>query len=228
MKGLQDVTTHRTSRLRKLTASSWAASSLNGSLTFPSTQPLKHHQPNSNSSKCLPKPPTPPPQSSTLPNLSGTPTPYTIGADVALPSSLNDKYQSVSVGASAKSSRVTRAVAFAFKDATGGKKKQYSLKVEAREVGTVTIYPGKRQRAREEYRLVGIMPEGGPPVTTAVYVRDEASGAYVALGSVYFQWNEKEDRVDIVENENWPVQLKQERTGASQFVVTLVDSTPSS
>ncbi|KAL2131686.1 hypothetical protein VTI74DRAFT_4729 [Chaetomium olivicolor] len=198
------------------------------------------------------------------PDLTGTATPYAIGADISLPTSLNDKFQSVNVGASAKViawqhydesgiyqewaagehpdissigglSRFkvvegnTRAVAFAFKDATGGKKRQYSLKVEARDVGTVTLYSGEEGEGEgTEYRLVGIMPEGGPPVTTALYVRDESSGAYVALGSVYFQWSEKEDRVEIVENENWPAQLKQERTGASTFVLTLVDSTPSS
>ncbi|KAK3496325.1 membrane binding-domain-containing protein [Neurospora crassa] len=190
-------------------------------------------------------------------NFEGPGDTYAIGQDISVPGSLNDKYFSVAVGASAKviawqhyneSGRYrewatsqadisdigglsrfrvvdddTRAVSFLFKDATGGADKQYSLKVDARDVGTVTLYSNDG----DEYGLVGIMPEGGPPVTTAVYVRDEHSGVYIAVGSVYFEWNKDNGEVDVVENEHWPKQLKSKRTGKSSFEVTLVDNKPS-
>ncbi|KAK4101291.1 hypothetical protein N658DRAFT_471733 [Parathielavia hyrcaniae] len=129
----------------------------------------------------------------------------------------------------------TRAISFAFRDATGGKPRQYSLKVDAADVGAVKLFSndgagseGEGVGSSAEYRLVGLMPEGGPPVTTAVYVRNEADGAYVALGSVFFQWDDEDGQVHIVQNDNWPKQLSQEQTGPSAFLVTLVDATPSS
>ncbi|KAK4120732.1 hypothetical protein N657DRAFT_658366 [Parathielavia appendiculata] len=124
----------------------------------------------------------------------------------------------------------TRAIAFAFQDATGGKPLQYTLKVDAADVGAVKLFSKDAAAAAEgnEYRLVGLMPEGGLPVTTAVYVRNEADGGYVAVGSVYFQWDEKDGQMHIVQDDNWPKQLKQEQTGPSAFLVTLVDATPSS
>jgi hypothetical protein len=145
--------------------------------------------------------------------------PYVIGDDVSVPGSLNDKFLSVNVGTAAKViawqhynqtgiykewtgqnpditdigglSRFkvvdddTRAISFVFKDATGGSDKQYSLKVNAADVGSILIYSNDG----DVFHLVGIMPSGGPPVTTAIYVRDEKSGGYIATGSVYFQWN---------------------------------------
>ncbi len=149
---------------------------------------------------------------------------YTIGSDISVPGNLNDKFLSVNVGAAAKViawqhysatgiykewtgenpditdieglSRFqvvdgdTRAISFLFKDTTGGTTKQYSLKVDARDVGTVTLYSNED----DTYRLVGIMPDSGPPVTTAVYLRDESSGSYLAIGSVYFQWESSSNR----------------------------------
>lgn len=190
-------------------------------------------------------------------NYEGTGDPYPLGQDVSVPGSLNDKYLSVAVGASTKviawqhynetghyrewaesqsdisdigglsRFRVvdndTRAISFIFKDATGGSDKQYSLKVDARDVGAVTLYSNDG----DEYGLVGILPAGGPPVTTAIYVRDEKSGVYIAVGSVFFQWNSSNNEVDVVENENWPKQLDTKRTGKSAFEVTLVDNKPS-
>ncbi|KAJ4379037.1 hypothetical protein N0V85_008909 [Neurospora sp. IMI 360204] len=190
-------------------------------------------------------------------NFEGSGDTYALGQDVSVPGSLNDKYLSVAVGASAKviawqhynesghyrewtESQVdisdigglsrfkvvdddTRAISFLFKDSTGGKDKQYSLKVDARDVGAVTLY----SNSGDEYGLVGILPAGGPPVTTAVYVRDESSGVYLAVGSVFFQWNGENKEVDVVENDNWPKQLKSKRTGKSAFEVTLVDNKPS-
>jgi len=120
----------------------------------------------------------------------------------------------------------TRAISFLFQDATGGAEKQYSLKVDARDVGTVVLYSAPDDDG--DYGLVGIMPKDGPPVTTAIFVRDEHSGIYIAVGSVYFKWNSSTDEVDIVEDENWPKQLTHRRTGPSAFLVTLVDNTPSS
>ncbi|KAK4132146.1 DUF1881-domain-containing protein [Trichocladium antarcticum] len=117
----------------------------------------------------------------------------------------------------------SRAISFLFKDATGGKDRQYSLKVDARDVGEALLY----SNVDDQYRLVGVMPENGPPVTTAVYIRDELSGVYLAVGSIYFEWNAAEDKVDIVQDGNWPKQLKSEQTGKSAFLITLIDNTPS-
>jgi hypothetical protein len=215
-------------------------------------------------------------------NFGGDEYPYKIGDDESVPGELNDKFFSVNVGGAAKViawqhysetgiyrewtgavsdisdigglSRFkvvdsdTRAIAFIFNDATGGSNKQYSLKVNAADVGSVTVYSNEG----DDYHLVGTMPSGGPPVTTAIYVRDEKSGGYIATGSVFFQWNSSTKRkclcvpspnstsltwgkklnlsskeVDIIENDNWPQQLKVERSGASNFAVTLIDNKPS-
>lgn len=84
----------------------------------------------------------------------------------------------------------TRAIAFLFRDATGGADRQYSLKVDAHDVGEVTMFSNDG----DEHRLAGLMPAGGPPVTTAIYVRDEKSGVYIATRSVFFKWNDQTDR----------------------------------
>lgn len=157
-------------------------------------------------------------------NFGGDAHPYKVGDDVSLPSDLNDKFLSVNVGVAAKvlawrdynkqgpyrewtgpnpdisdieglSCFVvvdgdTRAIAFLFKDATGGADRQYSLTVNAADVGEVKIYSNDG----DDYRVVGLMPSGGPPVTTAIYVRDEKSGGYIATGSVFFQWSSEADR----------------------------------
>ncbi|RYP49407.1 hypothetical protein DL768_004880 [Monosporascus sp. mg162] len=183
--------------------------------------------------------------------------PYTIGDDIEVPTDLIDQFLSVNVGTAAKViawqhynstgiykewtgenpditgigglSRFkvvendTRAISFIFKDTTGGAEKQYSLKVKAADVGEILIYSNDG----DAYHLVGIMPSGGPPVTTAIYVRDEKSGVYIATGSVFFQWNSGSGEVDIVESDNWPPQLEWERSGHSSFIVTLVNNKPS-
>jgi hypothetical protein len=152
-------------------------------------------------------------------DFGGDPFPYIIGDDISVPGNLNDKFLSVNVGTAAKViawqhynstgiykewtgenpditnigglSRFkvvdsdTRAVLFNFKDVTGGADKQYSLKLNAADVGSILIYSNDG----DDYYLVGIMPSGGPPVTTAIYVRDEKSGVYTAIGSVFYQWN---------------------------------------
>lgn len=157
-------------------------------------------------------------------DFGGNAYPYKVGDDIALPKELNDKFLSVNVGAAAKVlawrdygkngpyrewpvpnpdisdieglscflvvDGNTRAIGFLFKDATGGADRQYSLKVDAADVGDGTVYSNDG----DQYTLVGLMPEGGPPVTTAIYVRDEKSGVYIATGSVFFQWNSKTGR----------------------------------
>lgn len=146
---------------------------------------------------------------------------YKVGDDVSLPSDLNDKFLSVNVGIAAKVlawrdynkqgpyrewtgpnpditdieglscfmvvKGDTRVIAFLFKDATGGADRQYSLTVKAADVGELKIFSNDG----DEYRVAGLMPAGGQEVTTAIYVRDEHSGVYIAEGSVYFQWNSK-------------------------------------
>ncbi|RYO74129.1 hypothetical protein DL766_005564 [Monosporascus sp. MC13-8B] len=120
----------------------------------------------------------------------------------------------------------TRAVAFKFRDATGGGQRQYSLKIDAADVGAITLYaPDDADDGK--WNLVGTIREEGPPVTTAVYIRDERSGVYIAVGSVFFQWNTSTKQVDIAENDNFPKQLSIERADASKFLVTLTSNEPS-
>lgn len=116
----------------------------------------------------------------------------------------------------------TRVIAFQFKDATGGAPKRYSLKVNAADVGERLLYSNED----DEFKLVGTMPVRGPSVTTAIYVRDEQTGVYLATGSIFFQWNEQAQQVDIVSQENFPAQLKYERQDANRFIITLVSNQP--
>lgn len=95
--------------------------------------------------------------------------------------------------------------------------------MDAHDVGSVILYSNDG----DEYRLVGMMPQDGPPVTTAMYIRDEKSGSYLSVGSVFFQWDPSTEGVKIVENDNWPKQLKEEQKGPSSFLITLIDNKPS-
>ncbi len=119
----------------------------------------------------------------------------------------------------------TRAIAFRFVDKTGGAEGQYSLKVDAAKVGEKILYSEGSSSA--DFQLVGTIAEDGPPVTTAVYVRDEKTGSYIALGSIYFKWNATDGQVDIPEEGNFPKQLSIERAGPSKFIIALVSNKPS-
>jgi hypothetical protein len=176
---------------------------------------------------------------------------YDLGADENLhPGELNDKFKSVKVGRQAKVlawqhanqtgkyrewdldqaditgigglSRfkvirdTTLPIAVRLEDLTGGQNRQYSLKVDSFEVGQALVYSGD-----PEYGLVGIMPEDGPPVTTAIYVRDEQSGNYVATGAVHFAWNSTTKSVDIADDTNFPANMEYKRDGRNQFIFEL-------
>ena len=131
----------------------------------------------------------------------------------------------------------TRVIAFKFVDGTGtgAAPRQYSLKVDAADVGDKILYSNDTGgddndggNENEGFKLVGTIPEGGSDVTTAVYVRDESSGSYIATGSAYFRWNADSKQVDLDEKENFPPQLKAERAGPSKFIITLISTEPSS
>jgi hypothetical protein len=68
---------------------------------------------------------------------------------------------------------------------------------------------------------VGTMPWEGSTVTTAVYVRNLKTGAYVATGSIYFALDPQEQKVVIKSEDNWPKQLEHSQSGASDFIITL-------
>lgn len=116
----------------------------------------------------------------------------------------------------------TRIIAFKFTDKTGGTPKQYSLKLNAADVGEKILYSDEDN----EFKLVGVIGESGPPVTTAIYIRNEHNGQYLDAGSVFFQWNKDLKQVDIVSSENFPKQLESERAGPSKFLMTLVSNVP--
>ncbi|MFI6574821.1 beta/gamma crystallin domain-containing protein [Nocardiopsis sp. NPDC050513] len=187
----------------------------------------------------------------TEPNYGGASYNYKLGDDVDLGNtSLNDKFTSLRVGPKVKvvawqhynqtgtfrewdvdqpditeiggltRFRVldggTLPVAVRLEDKTGGKPRQFSMKVESRDVGTALVYSGDR-----EFGLVGLMPEDGPPVTTAIHVRNEQSGVYVATGSVYFAWDKKTKSVKIADETNFPTNMAHKREGRNAFVCQL-------
>ncbi|NUK85432.1 beta/gamma crystallin domain-containing protein [Streptomyces lunaelactis] len=112
----------------------------------------------------------------------------------------------------------TLPIAVRLEDLTGGQNGQYSLKVASFEVGEILVYSGD-----PEYGLVGVMPEDGPPVTSAIYVRSEQSGEYVAMGSVYFVWNGTTKSVDVADETNFPANMRYKREGRNQFIFELTD-----
>ena len=153
----------------------------------------------------------------------------------------------------------TRVLAFKFVDATvggaaGAKLRGYSLKVEAPEIGERILYSNEtddgtgtstdESSSGEQgdqgdggdsstggFRLVGTIAEGGPDVTSAVYVRNETTGAYVAVGSARFRWNAQAGRVDLDDananaDSGFPRQLRAERAAPNKWVVTLVSGEP--
>jgi hypothetical protein len=116
----------------------------------------------------------------------------------------------------------TRVIAFKFTDTTGGAPRQYSLKLIAADVGEKLLYSDEDN----DFKLVGTIRESGPPVTTAIYIRNEHTGQYFDPGSVFFQWNKNTQQVDIVSNENFPKQLRSERAGPSKFIMALISDVP--
>jgi Membrane binding len=117
--------------------------------------------------------------------------------------------------------KTTLAIAVRLQDDTGGAPGRYSLKVVSYQVGEVTTYSGD-----PDYALVGFMPAGGPPVTTAIYVRDQQPEFdYVAIGSVYFAWNPETKAVDVADQTNFPENMTYEQTGSNLFTFHLTSRT---
>ncbi|WP_017599593.1 beta/gamma crystallin domain-containing protein [Nocardiopsis lucentensis] len=184
-------------------------------------------------------------------NYGGASHPYKLGDDINLGNtSLNDKFTSVKVGAKVKvvawqhydqtgvyrewdvdqpditdiggltRFRVVKSgtlpIAVRLEDLTGQEKHHYSMKVDSHDVGTAKVYSGGAG-----YGLVGLMPEAGPPVTTAIYVRDEKSGVYVATGSIYFTWDGETKSIRIDNAENFPKNMEHQRERRNEFTCQL-------
>jgi hypothetical protein len=178
---------------------------------------------------------------------------YPLDADVNLwPGALNDKFKSVQVGRNVKVlawqhgtssgnyrewvvdeaditdiggltrfkvvQDSTLPIAIRFEDRTGAPPQHYSLQVTSHQVGEVKVISGD-----SSLHLVGIMPASGPPVTTAIYVRDLASGEYLANGSIYFGWNASTKSIDVADGTNLPANLTYQRIERNQFTFALVD-----
>ncbi|MFE3026119.1 beta/gamma crystallin domain-containing protein [Nocardia tengchongensis] len=180
----------------------------------------------------------------------GEPYAYKLGTQESLPGDLNDRFRSVRVGELVKVlawqhygqsgryrewevdtpditdvgglstfrvvEKTTLAIAVRLQDDTGAAPGRYSLKVVSYEVGEITTPSGD-----PEYALVGFMPAGGPPVTTAIYVRNEQTGEFVAIGSVYFVWNPQTSAVDVADETNFPENMTYERAGSNRFTFHL-------
>jgi hypothetical protein len=115
----------------------------------------------------------------------------------------------------------TSVVGVRFKDATGGEKGQYSLLLKLAQIGDVTVWSDMS----DKYSIAGTVPRDGTLVTTALYVRDKKSGAYVAIGSIYFKWDNDKQKVVVLDQEGWPKkQLKHEDDGKNNFTITLIST----
>jgi hypothetical protein len=113
----------------------------------------------------------------------------------------------------------TSSLLIGFEDATGAAAGRYSLKADSFLVGSVTVLSG----SSPNLRLIGVMDPSGVPVTTALFVRDESSGAYVAVGSVYFV--STGGRIDVSDSSNLPENLEWKRgIGVNTFIFTLTDT----
>jgi hypothetical protein len=187
----------------------------------------------------------------TRPNYTGDAHTYAVGTDENLhPGELNDRFKSVKVGRKAKVlawqhsnqsgkyrewdldqpdisdiggltrfkvvESTTLPIAVRLQDLTGAPAGRYSLKAASYDVGDTIVRSGDA-----EYGLVGVMPEDGPPVTTAIYVRDEHSGVYVAVGAIYFVWNSDTKSIDVADASNVPENLDYSRDGRNQFTFKL-------
>lgn len=184
----------------------------------------------------------------------GDPHAYKLGSDIELyPGHLNDQYQSVRVGAMVKvlawqhagmAGRYqewdvdqpditsigglshfqvvelgTLPIAIRLEDATGAAPGSYSLTAESYQVGRITVPSGD-----PEYGLIGIMPVDGPPVTTAIYVRDEqpGHGQFVATGAIYFIWNGATGTIDVADQTNFPANMDYQRADRNKFTLRLI------
>lgn len=115
----------------------------------------------------------------------------------------------------------TSVVGVRFKDATGGEKGQYSLLLKLAQIGDVTVWSDES----DKYAIAGAVPRDGTLVTTALYVRDKKTGEYVAVGSIYFKWDNDKQHVVILDQEGWPKnQLKHEDDGDNSFTITLIST----
>lgn len=179
--------------------------------------------------------------------------PYQLGANVQLPGDLNDKFKSVRVGSRVKVlawqhyggtgqyrewevdtpditgigglsqfkviESTTLSIAVRLQDDTGAEAGRFNLTVNSYEVGTVTTPSGN-----PEFALVGTMPADGPPVTTAIYVRDVPTGEYLASGAIYFVWNPETRAVDVADATNFPANMNYERASPNQFTFHLTSA----
>jgi len=188
----------------------------------------------------------------TQPNYNGTAHTYPRGADENLsPDTLTDRFKSVRIGRRTKVftwnyegvsgerseltadspditdiGRPTRflvadsasmGIAIRFADATDSPPGRYSLKADSFLVGSVTI-----SSASPNTHFIGKMDPSGQPVTTALFVRDESTGAYVAVGSIYFVLNDR--WIEVSDASNLPANLKCQRIAdnvTNVFVFTL-------
>ncbi|WP_137939361.1 beta/gamma crystallin domain-containing protein [Chitinivorax sp. B] len=113
-------------------------------------------------------------------------------------------------------SHTTLAIAVRFDDKTSTQPGLHHLLVQSFQVGEASSSTGD-----PAFKLVGFMPPDGPPVTTAVSVRNSITGVYVATGSIYFRWNNETKQVDVAEDNNFPSNMSWARASANEFILSL-------
>ncbi|KAI0971468.1 membrane binding-domain-containing protein [Xylaria arbuscula] len=117
----------------------------------------------------------------------------------------------------------THIIQFRFVDKTGGQPKDYSLTLNLAGIGKKILLSDDGP----DFKLAGKINASEGIVTTAIYLRNEKTGVYLATGSIYFKWNSEKNEVDIDSEKFWPKQLTHERQGQAKFLVTLVSNKPS-
>jgi hypothetical protein len=93
-----------------------------------------------------------------------------------------------------------------------------SLKLQAYAIGEST---DRSDDNNDEYHIIGHVPTdqaGGEPFVTQVSLRKEVwPGEYLSLGSVYFNWNDSDKKVDLTYTDNKPAGFEFEQTGVGTF-----------
>lgn len=107
-------------------------------------------------------------------------------------------------------------VAFRLVDQSGAEIR-LSLKLQAYAIGEST---DRSDDNNDEYRIIGHVPTDRPgpePFVTQVSLRNEDNGEYPSTGSVYFNWNDSNQKVDLTYTDNKPAGFEFEQTSAGTF-----------
>ncbi|WP_192016750.1 beta/gamma crystallin domain-containing protein [Photobacterium arenosum] len=109
------------------------------------------------------------------------------------------------------------AVSMRLIDETGGEPRQFLMTFNAHNIGDAEFWSGE-----ETYTSLPVT-ESSELITCAIYIRNIATGEYIANGSMYFHYNTTHGIIDVVTpGETFPPNLKITRVDSTKFDFTLV------